>query len=228
MITNKMNLNKLFYNWLVRKPYKPIKNRIPVTGFDKPLREFILEREHWDKLDKDATDFYWAVMGQAVHSSLEKVEVNGIEKELKIVLEIDEFTIVGKIDLIQEKMIKDHKTTSMKKLQSLADKKKWQQQASIYRWMYFTRYDIKLKDYAIINILLKDWDKKVFASPIHEVKVHLWSMEKTELFIMTRLNEMRQYSIDKLPECSVDDNWCGRRCAWCSVKKFCNNWTEVK
>lgn len=229
MITNKCKLNELFVKWLVPKFRKPIEKRFSITGFNKPLKEVFLERTNWDKLDRDPIDFYWALMGQAIHASLENVELPNIKKELKIELLINGFTIVGKIDLIQDKMIKDHKTTSMKKLRSLADKKKWQQQASIYRWMYFKKYGIKLKDYTIINILLKDWDKKVYTSPIHEIKIHLWSLERTELFIMTKLNEIQQHT-DKgtLPECSGEENWYGRRCAWCSVKKFCDNWTEVK
>lgn len=228
MITNKHKLNELFYKWLAPTPREPIKNRISVTAFDKPLREFLLERKHWDKIEKDAVDFYLAVFGQALHSALEHIAIPGIETELKMVLELDEFTLVGKLDLVQDKMIKDHKSTSMKKLKSLADKKKWQQQTSIYRWMYFKKFGVKLKDYAIINILLRDWDQKIYPSPIHEIRIHLWSLERTEIFVTSKLNEMRQYNNGDLPECTGDENWYGRRCTYCSIKKFCGNWTEVK
>lgn len=231
MITNKHNLDLIFYNWLAPKPREPIKNRISVTDLGKPIKELLLARKHWNELDKDVMDFYWAKIGQAIHSSLENVEIPDAQKELKFEIKIDEITLVGIIDLIIDKTLYDYKTTHTEKIVKLYDKKKWLEQLSIYRWIYFKKYGIKLKDKGIIYGMLLDWKIKdhIFDYPIQKIQLNLWSFQRTELFIQSKISKIREASHSKsVPTCQGEENWYGRRCAWCPVKKFCDNWKEVK
>jgi len=227
MITNKNNYDEVIQAWLRPSVYEPNPKRISVTNIDKPLQEIRLAQQHWKEQSYDYGQFVNAKIGQALHKSLEDIDLDDAYQELKLEVPIQDIVLVGKIDLIHNNMIKDYKTTRVYKLRGKYDEKKWIQQLSIYRWMYHKLYDIQLNSTGIVYAFLLDYNKytKDFTSPIVTIKIKLWDLNKTDRFMSHYLSK---YCDKEVQRCTPEDHWFGKRCQYCSAEQWCTQWKEVK
>ena len=73
-IANRANLPDAIVQAVINDPYDAGGCNISVTGLIGPPRIRMLSRAHWDKLQEDASDRIWALVGRIGHGILERAE----------------------------------------------------------------------------------------------------------------------------------------------------------
>ena len=226
--TNKFNMPSVFVdliNYLTYDLSEGDPKRIGVTTLINPPRIRVLTVRHWKELTEDTSDQLWRILGSAVHWVVEKVKPKGdsllIEStrvmEQKLEIKIDDFTVVGKLDLYEKipKSIEDLKITSVWSFQ-LGDKEDWDKQLNIYAWL-LRKNNIEVNK-AFINAILRDWRKsEVFKYenypkiPFVRKEIDLWSFEEQDNFVNERLMIYKDaLAIEKdedLPLCTPEERW---------------------
>jgi len=204
-----------------------------ITELLLPPRQATLKRQHADKLEEDASERLWLLLGSAGHEVLRRAGKKlglGIVEE-RAVVELDGKKIGGQIDLaIQgDNTMTDFKFTSVWAVK-LGAKVEWEQQLNCYRWLAH-QYGVQIDQLQIIA-LLRDWSKpEARRNPEYPqagvvvLDIEMWSMEVCQLFLSDRI-EMHEAAKAELPECTAEDTW-ERPAKWAVMKDGGKRATKV-
>jgi hypothetical protein len=207
-ITNNYNLPPVFVELAQKWQYKPKPNRIGVTEFcDAPQIRY-LKIKHWDELEIDVSEMLWMFLGGAVHSVLEKADIENALTEEKLEVKLtDDITLVGKPDLLHNIEIHDYKVCSAYAF-LLGSKPEWERQLNLYRWMYF-KHGFKV-DKLKIHAILRDWTKsKTYSNndypeiPFQTVNIPIWDDKTMEEYLIKRIDT----HTDNFPPCHPSEQW---------------------
>jgi len=217
-ITNKYNLPEAICQAVKAWNYPPTANRYSVTELIAPPLIRKLKIQHWNELEEDASDRLWVLLGQAVHSVLDKVKIEDALQEEKLIAEFNGASISGRIDLYRynSKSIEDYKITSVWAFM-LGDKPEWEAQLNVYRWLY-ERYNFEVKQLKI-NAILRDWKQSEALKntdyppiPFISVNIPLWTSNEVEEYIASRLKKHEEGA-----SCTNEERWL-RNEQWAVVK----------
>jgi hypothetical protein len=127
---------------------------------------------------------------------------------------VGDYIISGKYDLVVDGTLSDYKSTSVWTYIYDSNALKYTQQGSIYKWLAPDRITDNKID---IQFIFTDWssaqamrDSKYPQSRVLTKSYPLWSVEQTEHFIKTKLNDITNLSDksqDELPECTSEELW---------------------
>ena len=217
-ITNRHNLPETIVNVLSRPTYTKGGANLSATEMLNSPRIVQLKRLHDAKLEEDAADNAWAVMGSAIHLVLEKGKAHNhiIEERLHAV--VDGWSISGAIDLqvVEDDgiIVSDWKSTSAWAVMN--EKIEWEQQLNIYAWLVETVKQKFVKRLSIVAII-RDWSRNDMrenypAKSIHEININLWPYEERTRFISERISAhaaalFAVETNDDLPECTPEQMW---------------------
>jgi len=137
IITNNENLPAPIYNLCGEENYKPAANEYRVTSILKGTKEAVLEKRHWDEIERDCSDMAWLLWGTLAHKVLElQQEGKSQIKEARLSEEIQGHILSGQFDLYdaEEKTLTDYKTCSVWKV-IYGDYADWRRQTLIYCWL---------------------------------------------------------------------------------------------
>ena len=223
--TNKHNIPQEIINAVHNDNYSRGKATISATGLLQPPRIRLLAQEHYDKLTIDVSDEIWKLLGQSVHTILERANENNEDTitEQRMFAKVNDWTVSGQTDSIDVKsnILKDYKITSVWSIVSaLQDgKTDWEQQLNIYAYLYKQNTGKTIDQLNIIAIA-RDWNKNQYLrsggdyppSPITVLDIDLWSDEKQEAFIKQRVSIHQEAEVDylindKLPLCTDEERW---------------------
>lgn len=233
-LTNIHNLPKGIYNAINNDTYDGPgieSDKISVTTLISPPRIYFLKKRHWDDISEDTSDCLWRLLGSAVHAILERAESKNHIVEERLEREIDGITVSGKMDIMDEALIEDYKVTSVwQYIFNPEGKPEHTAQLNVLRWLSDPIFP-KVSELRV-NMILRDWNarqsktKKDYPPiPFVSIKVPVWTLEQTEEYVRERVSLYkfcRDLSDDKLPMCTDEENWNGRRCeSYCPVSKFC-------
>ena len=88
-LTNKLNLPQPLVDAVKNDSYtKGEKADVSVTQLIGPMQQIFLKRKHWDELEEDVSDLIWALLGQTMHTILERADISAI-KEKRLYLNVD-------------------------------------------------------------------------------------------------------------------------------------------
>jgi hypothetical protein len=181
--------------------------RIGVTDLISSPYVHYLKMLHENEIETDVEDMTWLILGRGIHSLLEKNSPDLSISEKKIVAKIDEFTIVGILDVTENKTIYDYKVVSTYAF-ILGDKPEWERQLNVYRYLLHLE-GTEIDSIKIIAIL-RDWMPRKAAAesdypqkPLISVDVKLWSLEETEKYIHSRLEAFR----NPVTPCTPEERW---------------------
>ncbi len=208
IITNKYNLPETIIN-AIGENWKPKENRFSVTDLTSPPQIRYLKIKHWDKLEEDASERLWALLGNAVHYVLYKGSPDDSFSEEKMEVPIEGgITIVGKSDLWHNGEVSDYKITSVYSF-LLGDKPEWEATLNLYAWL-FLRMGLEVKKLTI-NAILRDWQKSKLLTdkdyppiPFQSVNVKIWNEEKLKEFIQKAITDLTAINPR---ECSNLEQW---------------------
>lgn len=235
-IVNRNNLPESIFNFLKNDLYDGEKagESYSATELLKPVQEIVLTRRHWPEIEIDAGDRLWSLFGQGVHAVLEKEE--DVEPIERIYAEINGKKISGKFDRIKNGIIFDFKVTSAWTVVYSSRFKEWRHQLSIYRWLYWQKYQKELSSKGFIVAILRDWDQrntesneKYPKSPIVEIQLTLLSLNETEAMLESKLQVIEEaMNSQVLPKCSPEERWYNEKkkiynkcLKYCPAFKFC-------
>lgn len=137
-----------------------------------------------------------------------------IYMEIRNTKEIDGYTIGGKFDFICDGQLEDFKSTSTYTWINQSNRDKYIQQGSIYRWL---NPHLVTQDSMRINYIFTDWSaakakqsKDYPPAKTLSQEYPLMSLADTELFIRTKLYELKKYAglpEEDMPACTPEDLW---------------------
>jgi len=223
--TNKHNIPQEIINAVHNDNYSRGKATISATGLLQPPRIRLLAQEHYDKLTIDVSDEIWKLLGQSVHTILERANENNEDTitEQRMFAIVKDWTVSGQTDSIDVKSntLKDYKVTSVWSIVSALKEGKveWEQQLNIYAYLYKQTTEKTIDQLNIIAIA-RDWNKNQYLrsggdyppSPITVLNIDLWSDEEQEAFIKQRVSIHQEAEVDylindKLPLCTDEERW---------------------
>ena len=130
-------------------------------------------------------------------------------------MEIIDFVISGKYDLVLDGTLNDYKSTSVWTYIFDSNADSYVKQGSIYKWL---SPDKITSDYININYIFTDWsaakarmDTKSYPQIKTITKKYpLWSIEETENWIMNKIEAYKALADapqEELPECTKEELW---------------------
>ncbi len=220
-LTNKHTLPRQYVEFVERTmdfaPPEP--NVYRATQIMKGVKETLLWRRYYDKIEADVSEFVWAVLGTAVHSIFEQSKASHSElQEERLYVSIgDKYTLTGKPDLYcaEDKLITDWKVTSAWKIiyKNFDD---WYKQLCIYK-LLFESYGFPVEQ-GKITALLRDhtpskakYDTNYPALPFH---IQMFDLKDnttdTWIWVLNRFDLIREYEEaddNDIPACTPEERW---------------------
>jgi hypothetical protein len=211
-VTNVHNLPEALVRAVVNDPYTG-GGDISVTKLIDAPQVRVLAKQHHDQIVVDVSERIWALLGQGVHTVLERaaLRAEGMAAETRLYAEIAGWTLSGQFDVmaLESGMLSDYKVTTVYKLQNID---KWTQQLNILRWLAYKNGE-EVKGLEIIAIL-RDWKKgeaerksEYPQQPIVRVPIPMWDLDETEEFIVDRITLHRYAEQGGRVSCDDDDRW---------------------
>lgn len=190
-------------------------------------------------------------MGDAVHHAIETVtetrdpelikkaismygcsdqKIDKLIQEHRFSRPLGDFIITGKVDYILNGKLHDIKTTSTYTATSGVKDIDYIRQGSIYRWLIPQEI---IHDEMVIDFIFKDWSKNKVKDdypplPVMSKTYRMMSEEETEVFLLDKLNQIKEYwnaPLQDIPCCPDEDIY---RLAQPSYKYYATGYAEGK
>lgn len=211
---NDLNLPAPLYAAIVNDPYERGDADISVTQLIDPPRKVALEEQHAMDLEEDASDRVWSLMGQAIHTILERANVTGIVEE-RLYTEVEGWRVSGKYDHLD---LTDGVLTDWK-------------MASVWEWVYGIRPEREQqlnllahiaqlsKGYRINKLraafIYRDWQKSKARlgdgdyppKQVMVVDIPMWPAEIPGEFLRDRVRAHQRAQQELLPLCTDEERW---------------------
>lgn len=226
--TNKLNLPQYIVDWLEKDNYDHDHDpyTVSATTLMKPTRATLLTIRYADRLQQDVSDLIASRVGNAIHDSIERIETDGVQKEVRVMATMDigpvTYKVTGKFDVLTQEengtfTLRDIKTTSVWSYILGGKDEDYERQLSIYRYLLTAEgYDVN--DVGYIDFFFTDWqgikarnDKDYPQHRIHAgYRIQLMTMEDTETYIREQLEAIerdRNKADDNLTPCTRQELW---------------------
>lgn len=220
-ITNDMGLPSPLVDAVKNDSYSSGGADFSVTTLLKPPRIVTLEKEFSEALEEDASDRIWALLGQSIHSILER-SGDPAYSERRLFITIDGVKISGQVDYFKDGVVSDYKVTTAWKFKQGEIPPEFIEQCNAYAEL-LRQNGHEVKRLEIIGIL-RDFSKleamRTDDYPRKQVvnkTVPLWSSEKTMAFLRERVR-LHLEARNTLPECSPEERW-SKPTKWAVMEK---------
>lgn len=220
-VTNRHNLPQSIVNAVQNDPYDAGDSDISVTRLISPPYQRKLMGGV--ELVEDASDRIWSLIGQSVHTILERaypkrrepsvpvqefLKDTGYLTEERLFTECQGWKVSGAFDAYENGTLYDFKVTSVWSV--IGDTKiEWEQQLNLLRLLSI-RNGIPVKQLRIIAIL-RDWSKTKASidrdypqSQVCPVDIPMWSDEQAESYMNERV---AAHQSDAPAPCSPSERW---------------------
>ena len=187
---------------------------ISVTELLTPPQLRALKLKHYDELEEDVSDRIWSLLGQSVHTIIERATegLAGVVAEMTLNSKYLGWKIKGQTDniVLTDGELLDFKVTSAWKVRGESPPLEWVQQTNIYRRLAKKEKGIEISSIRVIAIL-RDWSKNESLRnqdyPQAQVKsfdIPVWSDSEADAFIEERI---RLHQASEPAPCSDYDIW---------------------
>jgi hypothetical protein len=237
--TNRLRLPEVFLKAILNDDYNKGGADYSATQLTKPVQSVILFNRYGDEITKDISDMMWLLFGKGIHKVLESAGLKNAIQEERLSEFIAARTLSGSADLYSVDgegihVISDYKATSVWTAIYGSRTKEWTEQLNIYAWLYrMAGFDV---DKLEVVALYRDWSDTEsmrygdrYPERAEKFVLELWPMEKTEAFIIERLNALTAAEgtpDDKLPACTDEEMW-AKKDSWAVVKEGNQKATKV-
>lgn len=216
-ITNRYGLPSAIVRAIENDPYTPgEKSDISVTQLIAPPQQVALKRKHRDEMTEDASDMIWSLLGQAVHSVLERAEddLGSVMVEQRMYADVEGWKLSGQFDRydLKSSVIQDYKITSA---WSVCGKPKpeWIAQLNVLRWLAHVHLGHHPETLQIVAIL-RDHKPSEAAKggdyprvPVAVIDIPVWPLDDTEAYIRERIRLHKLARAGEFPPCTPDERW---------------------
>jgi hypothetical protein len=190
-ITNRLGLPNAIVRAIQNDKYSPGDGDISVTSLIQPPQLKRLLRDHHP--DEDASDKIWALLGQAVHSILER-HAEGhpdVEVEKRLYTMVEGWKVGGQFDEYERGVatLRDYKITTV---YAADGKDEWTQQLNMLRLLCIEN-GRPVEKMEIVAIF-RDWQKNKAAhdkeypdSQVKVIPIEVWPLDRTRGFMEGRV-----------------------------------------
>jgi len=207
--TNEMNLPEPIANAVKNDPYDKGEDAdYSVTELIDPPRKIALQRIHQEEITEDVADGIFRLLGQAVHTILERAGV----PERRFAVTVLGKTITGKMDRYKDGLLQDWKVTSA--YQFKGGKAPFNVECQLNCYAEILRQNGKKITRLEAVGILRDWSKlEVLRGggdyPAHQVivaQVPIWPEEHAKKFLEARVS-LHEAAKIQLPQCTDGERW---------------------
>ena len=224
--TNIHNIPEEIIRAVHNDSYSKGASTISVTGLLRPPQMRLLEEKHIDDISVDVSDEIWKLLGQSVHTILERANEDNPETitEERMYANVNGWTISGQTDSISvdSGILKDYKVTSVWSVISAMKEGKidWEQQLNCYDWLNRKNYPERIINQLNIITINRDWSKNQKMrsgadypnAPCSVISIPKWSDEKQEEFIKERVSIHQEAEAEflfssEISRCTDEEVW---------------------
>lgn len=176
---------------------------------DSPQRR-ALAKKYRELVVEDVSERVWALMGQAVHTVLERANTTSLV-EKRLFADVGGWKLSGQFDRIhlQDGLMQDWKVCSVFKADGDIQ---WERQLNVLRWLAIQN-GIQVDRLEVVAIL-RDWklseSRRKAAYPnaaVKVIKVPAWELNDTLDYICERIKLHQRAESGDPVECSDEDRW---------------------
>jgi len=214
VITNDTNLPSCFVRAMEAGDREP--KLISPSKMCDSVRQILLSMRHHHEAVRDASSMLWSMFGTALHGVVEKHADGMTEHHMETMIDVDGIPekFAGTLDVYEDGVITDFKTTSAWTIVYGSRLHEWTVQLNSYRYLLEQEFEGDVVEKMEIKALLKDWSKSkaldggdypqkpVVTVPIKEIDVLPIFENKVRLLRMFADTED-----DKLPPCTDVERW---------------------
>jgi hypothetical protein len=208
-LTNLYGLPDAIYNAVKNDPYQGGGDISVTKLIDAPQRR-TLQKIHRKVVVEDVSDRIWSLMGQAVHTVLERAGTSALIEQ-RLYAEIGGWKLSGQFDRLhlEDEVLQDYKVCSTYKA---GGDESWERQLNVLRWLAH-KNGHKVERLQIVAIF-RDWKKSEAKrkedypqQPISTIDVRVWSLEECEQYIASRIAMHQKSEAGEVVECSEEERW---------------------
>ena len=210
-LTNVFDLPQALVDAVRNDPYTGGGDISVTKLIDSPQRRVLL-KEYKASIVEDVTERIWSLLGQAVHTILERANKSDVVEE-RLYSDVDGWSLSGQFDRMDLRgaTLDDYKCTSTYKVM-MSDMKDWERQLNVLRWLaHQNGYTVeKLRIIAI----LRDWRKADSKhkqgypkQPVVTIDIPVWPLEETYQYIRTRISIHQAAEQGLITGCSDEERW---------------------
>lgn len=208
-LTNLYGLPDALVNAVRNDPYTG-GGDISVTKLIDSPQKRALAKQYRDVVVEDVSERIWSLMGQAVHTVLERAQTSALVEQ-RLFAKVDGLTLSGQFDRahIQDRVLQDWKVCSTYKADG---DKGWERQLNVLRWLA-RENGIEIDRLEVVAIF-RDWKKSEALrkadypqQAVKTVTVPVWPYETTLEYIRERMDLHKAADSGMAAECSEDERW---------------------
>ena len=208
-LTNIHGLPDALVNAVKNDPYTGGGDISVTKLIDSAQRRVLLKKNH-EHVVEDVSDRIYSLMGQAVHTVLERAGTNAIV-EKRMYADVMGWSLSGQFDRLNlwDGVLQDWKVCSVWKA---GGDEGWTKQLNILRWLLM-KNDMKVDRLQTVAIF-RDWKKadakrnpEYPQQNVQVIDVPVWDLADTEKFICERIAEHQAASRGEAVECTDDERW---------------------
>lgn len=219
-LTNKLGLPAPIVRAVSNDPYSRGRSDFTVTQLVGPPRLRVLRKRHAGEITEDVADRIYSLIGQSVHTILERAAMEGALAEKRLYMDVDGLAISGQLDhyLFVDGTLSDYKVTSQ---WADLEKPDWLMQLNFLALLLQENgYTVNKLEIAAI---FRDWSKTRAKNdpdypqlPVALAPFPLWSAADALATMKERIAIHRAAEIE-LPECTDEERWY-RDAQWAVMK----------
>jgi hypothetical protein len=208
-LTNVFGLPDAIYNAVKNDPYQGGGDISVTKLIDAPQRRTLYKR-HRELVVEDVSERLWSLLGQAVHTILERAGTNALAEE-RLYADVDGWKLSGQFDRLHlgDGVLQDYKVCSTFKADGDAG---WERQLNVLRWLaHKNNYPVESLQ---IVALFRDWrSSEAKRNPDYPqqamkiIPVRTWTLDEAESYIRERVAMHRKSEAGESVECSEDERW---------------------
>lgn len=211
-LTNKHGLPATVVAAVERDPYTGGGDISATRLIDAPQVVHLAKR-HADKLEVDVSDRIWSLLGQSVHTILERAGLRqeGMVAETRLYADVLGWKISGQYDVLDldRKCLVDYKVTTVWKKDGTDN---WVRQLNVLRWL--AHQNGETVESAEVVAIFRDWRKAEAErsadyprAPMQVIPVPLWTLEEAEDYVYERVAAHQAVARGVAVPCSDEERW---------------------
>jgi len=191
--------------------------RLSATTLLKNAKQILLTTRHWDEIEEDVLDRFWALFGTAIHKMLEHEGADEFTEEF-ISHELDGIVITGRVDNYNMKTgdISDYKSCSVYKVMN-EDFTDWRRQGLIYAWLLHKcgfpvktcRFIAIMKDHSMRKARRQQSYPRLPVY-VYEFPVTDQGLAEIESYMKGKIADYKRFqkmADDDIPPCTPEERW---------------------
>lgn len=219
-LTNKLGLPAPIVRAVERDPYDRGRSDFTVTQLVGPPRLRVLRKRHAAEMTEDVSDRIYSLVGQSVHTILERAAMEGALAEKRLYMTVDGLAISGQLDhyVFVDGVLSDYKVTS---IWADLNKPDWLMQLNFLALLLAENGHIVHK--LEVAAIYRDWSKvraKADPSyaqlPVALAPFPLWTPAEALAKLKERI-AVHVAAETVLPECTDEERWL-RDAQWAVTK----------